>query len=106
MRGRPAPLNCGSACPTIRQFASSHFDVEVSPMLYRPLALAALTALVAMTAHAQAPKTIGSIERLDPAFDKLISPGTTIEVLGSGFDWAEGCCWLKDKGILVWSDIP
>src|SRR5262245_1808653 len=52
------------------------------------------------------PKTIGSIESLDPAFDKQISPGTTIEVLGGGFDWAEGCCWLKDKGILVWSDIP
>jgi len=52
------------------------------------------------------PKTIGSIERLDPAFDKLVPPGAAIEVLGGGFDWAEGPCWVKDKGFLVFSDIP
>lgn len=51
-------------------------------------------------------KSIGSIERLDPAFDKLVPQGATIEVLGEGFDWSEGCCWIKDKGFLVFSDIP
>jgi hypothetical protein len=36
-----------------------------------------------------------------------LSPqGAAIEVLGSGFDWSEGCCWIKDKGFLVFSDIP
>lgn len=55
---------------------------------------------------AQTTKTIGSIERLDPAFDKLVPRDAVIEVLGEGFDWSEGCCWLKDKGFLVFSDIP
>lgn len=75
--------------------------------------LSLLAAGLAMTtlAHAQAPKgqvlkTIGSIERLDPAFDKLVPPDAKIEVLGEGFDWTEGVCWVKDKGILVFSDIP
>jgi gluconolactonase len=71
-----------------------------------PLAAGALLAMTISTAHAQTPKTIGSIERLDPEFDKLVPPGATIEVLGSGFEWSEGCCWIKDKGFLVFSDIP
>lgn len=56
--------------------------------------------------QAQPAKTIGSIERLDPAFDKLVSPGAVIEVLGEGLDWSEGPCWIKEKGFLVFSDIP
>jgi gluconolactonase len=60
----------------------------------------------AQTAKTPLPKTIGSIERLDPAFDKLVPQGAEIEVLGGGFDWAEGPCWVRDKGFLVFSDIP
>src|SRR5438552_2925182 len=61
---------------------------------------------VALSSATAQTKTIGSIERLDPAFDKLVPQGAMIEVLGEGFDWAEGCCWIKDKGFLVFSDIP
>jgi gluconolactonase len=61
---------------------------------------------MANPALAQSPKSIGSIERLDPAFDKLVPQGAAIEVLGEGFDWSEGPCWIKDKGFLVFSDIP
>lgn len=46
----------------------------------------------------------GSIERLDPALDALIAPGTKIEVLASGFNWSEGPVW-RDGGI-VFSDVP
>jgi gluconolactonase len=69
------------------------------------LALASIVCFLSL-AQAQLPKTIGSIERLDPAFDKLVPPGAVIEVLGSGFDWAEGPCWVKNQGFLVFSDIP
>jgi gluconolactonase len=62
--------------------------------------------MTAATANSQTPKTIGSIERLDPEFDKLVPQGAVIEVLGAGFDWAEGCCWIKERGFLVFSDIP
>jgi gluconolactonase len=52
------------------------------------------------------PKTIGSIERLDGAMDKLLPTDAKIEVLADGFDWTEGPCWVKDGGFLVFSDIP
>jgi gluconolactonase len=50
--------------------------------------------------------TLGRIERLDPALDALIAPGKQIEVLGSGFDWAEGPVWLKREHALLFSDVP
>ena len=31
----------------------------------------------------------GKIERLDPAFDKLIAPDAIVENLADGFDWAD-----------------
>jgi gluconolactonase len=50
----------------------------------------------------------GSIERLDPALDKLIPPDAKIEKLAEGFDWVEGPVWVKEKkgGYLLFSDIP
>ena len=66
----------------------------------------ALVLAMTTTLFAQTPKTIGSIERLDPAFDKLVPADAKIEVLGSGFDWSEGVCWIKDGGYAVFSDIP
>lgn len=50
--------------------------------------------------------TFGSIERLDPALDALIPPGTGIEKLAEGFDWSEGPVWVKDGGYLLFSDVP
>jgi gluconolactonase len=55
---------------------------------------------------AEKPKTIGEIERLDPAFDKLVPLGGEIEVLAEGFEWSEGPVWVKDGGYLLFSDIP
>ena len=52
------------------------------------------------------PKTIGKIERLDPAFDKLVPANARIEVLADGFEWSEGPVWIKDDGHLLFSDIP
>jgi len=52
------------------------------------------------------PKTIGKIERLDSAFDKLVPPDAAIEVLAGGFDWSEGVVWVKTGGYALFSDIP
>ena len=41
--------------------------------------------------------TLGSIERLDPRFDALVPKGAVIEVLASGFVWAEGPVWAADR---------
>ena len=49
---------------------------------------------------------MGTIERLDPALDKLIAPGAVIEKLASGFAWAEGPVWVRKGGYLLFSDVP
>ena len=61
------------------------------------------------TAAAQSTITtaVGSkIERLDPALDALIEPNARIEKLAEGFAWTEGPVWRRDKGYLLFSDIP
>jgi gluconolactonase len=40
---------------------------------------------------------IGSIERLQPAFDALVPPGAVLEVIAEGFGWAEGPLWLQQE---------
>jgi gluconolactonase len=52
------------------------------------------------------PKTLGTIIRKDPRFDKLIPPGAQMEVLAGGFEWTEGPLWIKDGGYLLFSVIP
>jgi len=67
-----------------------------------------LSASFPLTLPSQTPDTIGRIERLDPALDEMISPGTKIEVLAGGFTWTEGPVWVADDsgGHLLFSDIP
>jgi gluconolactonase len=47
-----------------------------------------------------------SIERLDPALDAILAPGTPIETLCRGFDWAEGPVWDDKEQRLLFSDVP
>ena len=54
----------------------------------------------------KAPATMGSVQRDDPQFDRLVPTGATIEKLADGFDWAEGPVWIKEEGCLLFSDIP
>lgn len=56
----------------------------------------------------QGPKfqTIGSVERLDSAINALIPADSQIEILASGFEWAEGPLWLEDQKALIFTDVP
>ncbi len=47
-----------------------------------------------------------SVDRLDPAIDKLIPADAKIEVLATGFKWAEGPAWNQATGDLLFSDVP
>jgi len=47
-----------------------------------------------------------SVERLDPALDKLIPADAKIEQLAEGFKWAEGPVWNAKIGELLFSDVP
>ena len=65
------------------------------PFLLTPLALFAAEPIPAFNV---------SIERLDPAFDKLVPPAAQIEKLAEGFVWSEGPTWFQDS--VVFSDVP
>lgn len=51
-------------------------------------------------------KTIGSIERLDPALDAILSPDAKIEVIAEGYNWSEGPVWVESENMLLYSDVP
>ena len=51
--------------------------------------------------------SFGTIHRDDVAkMDELLAKDAKIEVISSGFQWAEGPIWMKAGGYLLFSDIP
>jgi gluconolactonase len=64
--------------------------------------------IVGMDARAveKSPQTVGSIERLDPALDKLVPADAKMEVIGEGYAWCESPVWVRDGNFLLFSDIP
>lgn len=44
------------------------------------------------------------IQRLDPALDAIIVPGTRMEKVAGGFLFTEGPVWVRDGGYLLFSD--
>ncbi|AMV39720.1 Gluconolactonase precursor [Planctomyces sp. SH-PL62] len=62
--------------------------------------------LAPVVASAQEPPTLGTIERVDPAFDKLIPPGARVERIAEGYDWSEGTVWDAAGARLLFSDVP
>jgi gluconolactonase len=48
---------------------------------------------------------LGRIIREDPRLDQLIPPDAKIEVLTSGFEWAEGPVWSSREKALLFSDV-
>jgi len=72
-------------------------------MIHRVFPLLLVSSLASFAAE-PVPSFNGSIERLDPALDALIAPGTKIEVLATGFNWSEGPVWRE--GCIVFSDVP
>ncbi|WP_420142663.1 SMP-30/gluconolactonase/LRE family protein [Sphingomonas sp.] len=75
-------------------------------MIRLRLALAALSAPmlpVAIPPAAAQPAAAATVERLDPALDAVIAPGTRIERIATGFIFAEGPMWRD--GRLWFSDV-
>ncbi len=54
----------------------------------------------AIAAEVPAPR----IEKLDPALDALVASDVKIEKVGTGYGWAEGPVWFKDR--FIFSDVP
>lgn len=73
--------------------------------LSRRACLAGMAALPFAPALARA-ASAGGITRLDPGLDAVVDVGTAVEVLGSGYKWAEGPVWVKHGGYLLFNDVP
>jgi gluconolactonase len=77
---------------------------------------AGVALLATMSSHPAAAQnttnfpTLGTIVRLAPELDAALDREVKLEVLSSGFDWAEGPVWVTEdapgKGYLLFSDIP
>jgi gluconolactonase len=81
--------------------------MSLSRRLMPLLALAAAAGLAPLAiGDSERFPTLGTIERKDPRFDKLIPPGAQLEKLADGFDWAEGPVWVPAGKYLLFSDIP
>jgi gluconolactonase len=50
-------------------------------------------------------KTVGTIERFDPALDDIIDTATKAEVIAEGFKWSEGPVWIQSQNALLFSDV-
>ena len=61
--------------------------------------------LAAACATPKEKKMIGNVERMDPALDQLIAPGTQAEIIGEGFEWSEGPVWIESEKKLLFSDV-
>jgi gluconolactonase len=51
-------------------------------------------------------KTAGTIERLDPELDNIISADAKVEIIAQGYTWSEGPLWIEDQKMLLFSDVP
>lgn len=68
--------------------------------------IAACVLALAASCQSKTTREIGSIERLDPALDALVSPSAKPEIIAEGFEWSEGPLWLESTKTLVFSDVP
>lgn len=71
----------------------------------RRAVLGGMAAMPFLTGAARA-APIGSITRFDAALDAVVDVTSPIEMLGTGYTWAEGPVWVKQGGYLLFSDVP
>ena len=68
--------------------------------------LLCFAALVLQSCKTNEMKTIGTIERLDPALDDLITGNPPVEIISEGYKWSEGPIWIEQHKMLLFSDVP
>jgi gluconolactonase len=81
----------------------SHSLLKAS-RLFIPLIF--ICTLILFTSCHTREKSIGSFERIDPAFDSVVSQDATVTIIAEGFDWCEGPLWVEKYKMLLFSDIP
>jgi gluconolactonase len=71
----------------------------------RRMVLGAGLALAGSGAWGAAP-IVPRLRRIASAFDRMVAPGTRIEVIATGIGWAEGPVWVAAGQYLLFSDPP
>lgn len=51
-------------------------------------------------------QSIGTIERIDPSFNELVSENATMQIISEGYEWSEGTIWVDADKMLLFSDVP
>lgn len=64
-----------------------------------------MPALICILFSCKKGKTIGTIDRLDPSLDSIISAGAAPEIIADGYRWTEGPLWIEDNKMLLFSDV-
>jgi gluconolactonase len=74
------------------------------------LSLGILVTSLSGQSHAQNTKNFPALGKIvvhdSTELAKLLDKDAKLEVIGSGFEWAEGPVWVKDGEYLLFSDIP
>lgn len=52
------------------------------------------------------PPPLGSVLKVSPKLDSIVSENATFEIIAEGFVWAEGPLWLEAEQKLIFSDVP
>jgi gluconolactonase len=66
----------------------------------------AILMVIVLFAACSPKEEVGSIEKLHPALDELLSSDTKVEVLAEGFQWSEGPLWVDSCQMVLFSDVP
>lgn len=74
-------------------------------MTDRRTVLAGLVSLPLLSTRSMA-TPVGRIERIDPALDRIVDPSVAVEIVASGFRWAEGPVWVPGQECLLFTDPP
>ena len=67
---------------------------------------AAVLASAALAAPRRVTPSTGTITRFDPALDELVDATSPVELIASGYRWAEGPVWVARGSYLLFSDVP
>ena len=66
--------------------------------------LSAVAILLAVTAVGG--QETGSVAKLNPALDAIVSPDAQLEKIAQGFGFLEGPVWVRKGGYLLFNDVP
>jgi gluconolactonase len=100
----PAGATCGRTGSSTRTAPDTRTLIPVSVLAVAALLILNSCAPKTDPAPKGASNVVGSIARLDPAFDSLVPKDAQIEKLASGFTFAEGPLW-RPSGVLWFSDV-